>query len=117
MKISKSKKHRKHKRLSHDRIYKKLFSYKEVVQSFVENFGHPLLKEADFSTLKRGPASYVTKNFQERHNDMIWTVRIGDNGPMAVLMLEFQSTYDYNMPMRVYVYQRRRKASPFRERI
>lgn len=74
-------------------LYRRLFNHREVVQSLVENFGHPFLKNADFSTLAELPADGT-------NCDVLWSVQIV-NGPRAVLMLELADSYDWEMAMRL----------------
>jgi hypothetical protein len=63
------------------------------------------VKEADFSTLERINASYVAENQKQRHDDMVWRLRVGgDRWLWVYLLLEFQSEPETWMALRMLVY-------------
>ena len=90
---------------SHDKSYKQIFSHAELVQQLVEGFAPPELVELiDFSTLTIVSGNYITPNLDERHDDVVWKVSIGDTYLYLYLLLEFQSTPDLKMPVRILQY-------------
>ena len=90
----------------HDAAYKGLFSYRRMVEDLLRGFVAPEWSDAlDFSTLEKLPAEYVSDDLRRRHGDMVWRVRFRDETWLYLLvMLEFQSTADPYMAVRILVY-------------
>ncbi len=89
----------------HDTGYKLLFSHAELVQQLLEGFAPPeLVRLLDFSTLKLANGSYVTPAMKQREDDVVWSVSMGDNTLYLYILLEFQSTVDAAMPVRMMQY-------------
>ena len=90
-------------RFPHDTAYKQFFSNPVMVESLLRDFvPEGFISELDFSTLERVPASYVTEDLRERHDDLVW--RVGwksGSWCYVVLLFEFQSTRDHSMALRV----------------
>ena len=89
----------------HDKRYKKLFSnpllVEELLTSFVkEDFVH----ELDYSTLERLDKSFVTDEFKEKESDMIYKVNFKGEDIYIFLLIEFQSTVDRFMSVRILRY-------------
>src|SRR5690606_11394021 len=57
-----------------------------------------------FNSLEKMNGSYVTDDLRSRHADAIWRVRWGSDWLYIYLLLEFQSTVDRFMPVRVLSY-------------
>ncbi|HEX3556436.1 MAG TPA: Rpn family recombination-promoting nuclease/putative transposase [Thermoanaerobaculia bacterium] len=92
----------------HDHGYKKLFSHARAVEELLRGF----LEEdwavgLDFSTLERAGTGFVSDDLRERRSDVIWRLR-WKGGPFGwfyvYLLLEFQSTPDRYMALRLLVY-------------
>ena len=62
------------------------------------------VKQLDFATLEKVSGSYVSDDLRDREDDVIWRVRWGDEWLYVYLLLEFQSTVDPFMAVRVMVY-------------
>jgi hypothetical protein len=92
----------------HDSGYKLLFSYSRMVEELFHGFIHEgWVKAFDFATLERVGTSFVSDDLRERHSDMIWRVRSQDDPSRwfyVYLLLEFQSTPDPFMAVRLLVY-------------
>lgn len=89
----------------HDTGYKLLFSHAELVQQLLEGFAPPeLVRLLDFSTLKLANGSYVTPAMKQREDDVVWSVSMGDTTLYLYILLEFQSTVDDAMPVRMMQY-------------
>ena len=59
----------------------------------------------DFASLAPLPASYVSHDLRQRHGDLVWRVRFHDERWLyLVLHLEFQSTVDRAMAVRMLAY-------------
>ena len=91
----------------HDSGYKLLFSHPEMVRDLLTGFVQgEWIKSADFSTLTQVNGSYVSQSdeLEQRHDDLVWKVRIQDRWLYVYLLLEFQSTIDPHMALRMMVY-------------
>lgn len=89
----------------HDTGYKLLFSHPEMVRDLLIGYmPGEWLKEADFTSLKRVNASYVSEKEHQRHDDMVWRLKVGDQWVWVYLLLEFQSEPDPWMALRMMVY-------------
>jgi hypothetical protein len=64
----------------------------------------PWVKEVEFDTLERVSGTYVSDDFREREDDIIWRVRWRDRWLYVYLLLEFQSGVDRFMAVRILVY-------------
>ena len=58
----------------------------------------------DYSTLEKVPGSYVSDDFQQREDDIIWKVKVGEDWVYLYLLIEFQSRVDKYMALRIMVY-------------
>jgi hypothetical protein len=90
----------------HDHGYKLLFSHPRMVEDLVRGFVEgPWVAELDFSTLERMQASYVTEDLAERASDVVWRLRGRDERWVYLyLLIEFQSTVDRFMALRMLTY-------------
>jgi len=94
------------RRTEYDQSYKRLFSHPKMVEDLLKGFVHEdWVKELDFTTLEVFKDSFVSDNLLERHDDIIWRVRWGKKKWLYVyLLLEFQSSIDHFMAVRIMVY-------------
>ncbi|CAO1661830.1 Transposase (putative) YhgA-like domain-containing protein [Halomonas sp. NYA30] len=93
----------------HDTGYKELFSYPEFVQQLIEGFAPAEIAELmDFSTLKSHSGNYITPLFEEKFEDVVWSVNVTWEGVtqevFLYILLEFQSAVDRTMPIRLMHY-------------
>ena len=92
-------------RIPYDQSYKLLFSEPEMVSSVLQDFvPEDFVKNIDFSTLDRVPGSYVTDDCRERHDDIIWRVKCNEEWVYLFILVEFQSTVDPWMAVRIQGY-------------
>ena len=90
---------------SHDSGYKQLFSHPQMVRDLLLGFvPGPWRERADFSSLERVNASYVSESDRQRHDDMVWRLKVGEQWVWVYLLLEFQSEADAWMALRMLVY-------------
>ena len=91
--------------LEDDASYKLLFSAPEVVRDLVLGFiPDDWLHSLDYSTLEKVPGSYVTDDLRHRADDVIWRVRAEGEWIYLYLLIEFQSTVDPWMAVRMMSY-------------
>lgn len=89
----------------HDHSYKLLFSHPEMVKDLLTGFvKEAWVEQLDFSTLEKVSGSYVTEDLRDREDDIIWRVRWGDDWLYVYLLLEFQSSEDTYMAVRIMTY-------------
>ncbi len=90
----------------HDPAYKLLFSRPRMVRDLLDGFAARSWSDIlDFGSLAPLPASFIGRELQQRHGDLIWRVRVRDDRWLyLVLLLEFQSTVDPAMAVRILEY-------------
>jgi len=92
-------------RKDHDHSYKLLFSHPEMVADLLRGFVHEeWVAGLDFTSLEKVGGSYVTDDLREREDDVIWRLRWGQEWLYVYLLLEFQSSIDPFMAVRIMVY-------------
>ena len=93
-----------------DPIYKRLYAFAEMVEDLLRSlFPRELTDAVDWSSLGRLPAEYVGDDFHRRHGDAVWRVRLREGDERGewlyvLVLLEFQSTTDEIMALRVLEY-------------
>ena len=89
----------------HDTSYRLLFSHVEMIRELLRGFvPGDWVQELDLNTLEKMNGSYVSDDLRSRHSDAVWRVRWGPRRVYVYLLLEFQSTVDRFMPVRVLSY-------------
>ena len=89
----------------HDPSYKLLFSHASLVADLIRGFVHEeWVEQLDFSTLQRVTEIGISDDLRERDDDMIWRLRWGNRWIYVYLLLEFQSTVDRFMAVRLLTY-------------
>ena len=89
----------------HDPSYKLLFSHSEMVADLIRGFvREDWVEELDFSTLERVSEASVSHDLREREDDMIWRLRWSERWLYVYLLLEFQSSVDRFMAVRLLTY-------------
>ena len=89
-----------------DPAYKRLFSRPDMVRDLLEGFAaRGWSGDLDFATLVPLSADYVSDDLQRRHGDLVWKVRFReDRWLYLVLLLEFQTTVERTMAVRMLAY-------------
>ncbi len=90
----------------HDRGYRLLFQHPEMVEDLLRGFVHESwVDDLDFSSLQHLPEIHVSDKLHRRETDMVWRLRYrGEDWLYVYILLEFQSTVDPFMALRVLVY-------------
>ena len=90
---------------AHDSSYKFLFSNPEFVRDLIIGFiPDDWLQTLDYETLEKVPGSYITDDFKQREDDIVWRVKVGGEWVYLYLLIEFQSSVDKYMALRMMVY-------------
>ena len=87
-----------------DPIYKRLYAFPEMVADLLRS----LLPAADFdidaASLEKLPAEYVADDYRQRRGDAVWRLRAKGGDLHVLVLLEFQSTTNAHMALRVLEY-------------
>ena len=87
----------------HDHAYRLLFAHARMVRDLLEGFlGGAWQAELDLSSLDRVNSHYVSEDLRVRQGDMVWRVRWWGRWPYV--LLEFQSSVDAHMALRMLGY-------------
>jgi predicted transposase YdaD len=91
--------------MDHDHSYKLLFSHSAMVADLLRGFvREEWVQKLDFSSLERVGDAFVTDDLREREDDLVWRVRLEKEWLYVYLLIEFQSTIDRFMAVRIQVY-------------
>ena len=89
----------------HDEHYKQLFAFPRMVEDLLRGFvAGDWIDEFDFTTLQKLSAEYVSDERRSRHGDTVWRVRHRSAWLHVLVLLEFQSTDDPDMALRILEY-------------
>lgn len=89
----------------HDTFTKKILSNPNAAKEFFElNLPKNILSEIDLSTLRQEKESYVDHELGYGIVDLLFSVDFGEDKGYLMLLLEHQSTEDYNMSVRISKY-------------
>ena len=93
------------KTADHDGAYKKLFSNVHMVRALIEAFvSRELADELAFESMTSINVEFRARSLTQRASDLIWRIPSSGEDVYMMLMLEFQSSTDVNMPMRFLTY-------------
>ena len=89
----------------HDAACKRLFSHRRMVEDLLRGFLTGKWTDAlDFTTLEKLPAEFVSDELLRRRGDGMWRVQFRDEWLYVLVLLEFQSTVEPYMAVRILVY-------------
>ena len=89
----------------YDKSYKTLFSNKDIFTSLINDFTEEKWKDkinADNLTLIN--KSFILSDYEEVESDIVYKANIDGEEVIFYLLLEFQSSIDYSMPIRLLMY-------------
>ena len=82
-----------------------LFSHPEMVRDLIIGFvREEWVTELDFDSLECLSSEHVADDYRKRHDDVIWRVKFVDEWLYVYILLEFQSSIDKFMAVRVMTY-------------
>ena len=91
--------------LPHDGAYKYLFSSAYVVHQFLTRFvDEPWSRELRLEDVEPVDRSFVSDQLRKRESDVIYRVRLRDREIYLYILIEFQSTVDKSIPLRMLLY-------------
>jgi hypothetical protein len=92
----------------HDTSYRELFSHPQLVEMMLRDFvGQELTGPLRFDQMERIATSFTSDSMLRRESDMLWKIpRDGEDlAPLYLfVLLEFQSSVDPSMPLRLLMY-------------
>ena len=90
----------------YDETYKKLFTNSVLVEELMRYFvDEKLANELDFTTLESLETTSYSQDLEKRENDRILKIKRKSGGELyLLLMLEFQSSNDFSMAVRILNY-------------
>lgn len=90
----------------YDGAYRRLFSNPELLEDLVHTFvGEEIAANLDFEDITAMETTSRTPDLEKREGDQIWRIRRRDGADFFLfLFLEFQSSNDFTMPVRVFSY-------------
>lgn len=90
----------------HDALYRRLFSHPGMVAQLLTGFvEEDWVEDLDLEAMTRLNADFIGRHGKRRNADMIWRIPRKSGGEAyLLLMLEFQSTQDRWMALRIMVY-------------
>ena len=91
--------------IKHDIAHKEFYSNPENVKDLIQGFvALDCVSEFDFSTLERDNDSFIEKEKNERHDDIIWRLKWRNRWVYVYILIEFQHKIDKAMPVRIMSY-------------
>jgi predicted transposase/invertase (TIGR01784 family) len=89
----------------HDKWYTRIFSDPQIMQDLLCSFvREEFVQELDFSSLKKLNTKFVPISEKSRHADVVYEVKSHGQSAYIYLFLEFQSTVDRFMALRMARY-------------
>ena len=89
----------------YDAAWKLLFSFPVMPHDLLTGFvPRAWTKDLDPRTLEQRPGSQVSNGLSQRHQDCVWEARFRNRPGSILAALEFQSTVDHTMAVRMLVY-------------
>ena len=89
----------------HDHGYKRLFSNKTLFRQLLETFVNlPWVKEIDYDTAQTIDKSFIDEEYTETESDLIYKVKLKNKELFIYCLLEFQSTVDKFLAIRILNY-------------
>ena len=89
----------------HDSGYKKLFSNRIIFRQLIETFvNQEWVHSLDFDTCEPLDKSFISEHYKETESDLIYKIQFQDREVYIYILIEFQSTVDPFMALRVLNY-------------
>ena len=86
----------------HDKWYTRIFSDPRIVEELLRSFVHEeFVDELDFSTIKKLNTKFIPVSERSRHADVVFEIKSHGQSAYIYLFLEFQSTVDRFMALRM----------------
>ena len=87
----------------HDTTSKMLYSLPETIEALARAMAPDRADDMDFTRLARLSSEYPATDQRSRYGDMLWEFHLRD-GAAVLIVVEFQSDVDHDMPLRLLQY-------------
>lgn len=92
-------------RIDYDGAYKYLFSSPVVFHQFLTRFVHEeFVRGVRVEDVVPADRDFVSDQLRKRESDIIYQVRLADREVYVYVLMEFQSTPDKKIPVRMLLY-------------
>ena len=89
----------------HDRGYKTLLASEEIFVELLQSFvDMGWVSQIDPDTLTKMDTTYILQDFTEKEADLVYRLKLQDQEIIFYILLELQSTVDFQMPYRLLTY-------------
>ena len=89
----------------HDKGYKRLFRNRTIFRQLLETFvRQPWVNDVDFNKCETIDKSFISDEYQDTESDLIYKLKLKGQDLYIVILLEFQSSVDRFMALRVLAY-------------
>lgn len=89
----------------HDKWYTRLFSDPRIVEELLRSFVHEdFVRDLDFSSIRKLNTKFIPVSEKSRHADVVFEIKSKGQSAYIYLFLEFQSTVDRFMALRMARY-------------
>ncbi len=89
----------------HDVGYKYLLSSKRVFLQLLESFVHEdWVDQVDPAAMEKMDKSYILQDFKQKESDLVYQMLLQDRKVIFYILMELQSTVDFQMPYRLLRY-------------
>ena len=89
----------------HDSGYKKLFANKTIFRELIQSFVHETwVKDIDFEACETLDKSFISDHYKQTESDIIYKLRLKDKEIYIFILIEFQSTVERFMALRMLNY-------------
>ena len=96
---------KKRKKNHYDNAYKYLFSNKRIFLQLLKSFVYEdFINDIDIDSIEIVNKSFVSEDFLDRESDLIYRIKFNDKEYLIYILLEFQSTVDKSIPIRMFSY-------------
>ncbi|ERI07113.1 Rpn family recombination-promoting nuclease/putative transposase [Aneurinibacillus aneurinilyticus] len=94
-----------HKHQPHDKGYKYLLSSKKVFVDLLRSFvKQGWIEQIDDTNVIKVDKSYILQDFADKEADLVYRVKIKEQEVIFYVLLEMQSSVDFQMPFRLLLY-------------
>src|SRR5690554_4333700 len=89
----------------HDKGYKLLLSSEKIFLELLESFvDSGWVQAIDPESITKIDKSYILPDFQEKEADLVYQMKLNDQETIFYILMELQSTVDFQMPYRLLLY-------------
>ena len=89
----------------YDNAYKYLFSNKRIFYQLIQSFvKEDFIKDISLENIELMEKSFVSDEFLSRESDIIYKIKLKESEVYIYVLLEFQSTVDKSIPIRMLLY-------------